>query len=354
MILPQENYVRFLLTLQKGNTMKRLLGLVAILWAVGGVCTFSGCTSSVGSMPVVIERVENEWYQQSRSDMDSLALLDTLVRQYGPFFNQYTHYLFTVYAEQPVSVSSPIRTFWQDSLVNMLYRRVEEAYPDMTEEEKQLGKAFYRYQDYFPGQTVPKVYTVLSVLRQSIMVSDSVVAIALDKYLGSLKPWYTAYGFAEYQTRIMRREYIPTDVMKAWLYAEFPNDTPETSLLHDMVYEGKILYAVHQLLPEAHDSLLFGFDASELRWCKENERLIWEKLIDESSLYSTDRVMRNRWMQPAPSTIFLDEHSPGRAVIWNGYAIVQSYMKQHPEKSLQELLKENDAQGLLMDSHYNP
>ena len=56
-----------------------------------------------------------------------------------------------------------------------------------------------------------------------------------------------------------------------------------------------------------------------------------------------------------PSATGMPPESPGNIGAWLGLQIVEAYMKQHPEKTLKELITEPiDAQRFLMESKYKP
>jgi hypothetical protein len=48
-----------------------------------------------------------------------------------------------------------------------------------------------------PGIVVPRIYTQIGSLDQSIVVDDSILGISLDKYLGADHPVYLRYGYTE-------------------------------------------------------------------------------------------------------------------------------------------------------------
>jgi len=46
--------------------------------------------------------------------------------------------------------------------------------------------------------------------------------------------------------------------------------------------------------------------------------------------------------------------APGRIANWIGLKIVESYFRQHPETSLQELIELQDSDAFLQASKYKP
>ena len=141
--------------------------------------------------------------------------------------------------------------------------------------------------------------------------------------------------------------------MKYWLSTEFPCNDSINNVLSNILYEGKIMYTLHQLLPSTPDSLLFGFTPGQMQWCRNNTAQMWTFLSDKRMWYSTDRLTINKLIKPAPFCSLFTHESPGRAVIWMGYSIIASYMKNN-KPSLEALLKDDDYQKILSEAKFRP
>jgi hypothetical protein len=62
---------------------------------------------------------------------------------------------------------------------------------------------------------MPHIYTQVSCLNQSIVVSDTLIGISLDKYLGEDFPLYAEYYTAEQRAQ-MTRDAIVRDAVNAY------------------------------------------------------------------------------------------------------------------------------------------
>ena len=82
-----------------------------------------------------------------------------------------------------------------------------------------------------PGMKIPHLYTQISSLDQSIVVSDTLVGISLDKYLGEDYPAYLRYGYTPQQRSMMTREYIVPDCLGFYLVSLYPLPEEEDTLL---------------------------------------------------------------------------------------------------------------------------
>jgi uncharacterized protein YjaZ len=100
-----------------------------------------------------------------------------------------------------------------------------------------------------------------------------------------------------------------------------------------------------------------SYPKNKMNWCLSNESNIWSYFIENQLLFSTQYQTKQRFIEDAPFSKFytsFDTDSPGRVGQWIGWRIVNSYMDSHPEISLTDLIKEQDAQKILRESRYKP
>lgn len=86
---------------------------------------------------------------------------------------------------------------------------------------------------------IPMIYTQISAFNESIVLSDSVLGISLDKYMGEDYPLYKRFYY-NYQRRTMRPDRIVPDCLVFYLMSQypFPMDYSRT-LLDVMMHYGK-------------------------------------------------------------------------------------------------------------------
>ena len=123
-----------------------------------------------------------------------------------------------------------------------------------------------------------------------------------------------------------------------------------------MLYEGALLYAMLQTIPEATDREVLGYDTAQMQWAIDNEAQIWRELASRGYLYSVDPMVIDRLIVPAPSTSILTPDSPGRIGRFTGLRIVESYMADNPETDLGFLLSKKfyGDPGSLLKAAYSP
>jgi hypothetical protein len=108
------------------------------------------------------------------------------------------------------------------------------------------------------------------------------------------------------------------------------------------------------ILPDKADSVIFGFTAKQIKWCKNNEKTMWITLIEDKLLFSTDYFTIRKLTELAPYTTQFTNESPGKACNWIGYNIISKYMKNNPETSLRELMDNDDYHKIFEQAKYKP
>ncbi len=281
------------------------------------------------------------------------AAVPWLQQHYGEFFDLYSMRIIAIGDPHDLNYPVELAKFITDPDMKNVYQRVNEVYPNLKDIETGLGKVFSNYRKEFPDKVVPSVYTAISGFNQSMMVTDTILAIALDKYLGRDEDMYFMLDLANYQRYTMDKKYVVSDCMKAWMTTEFPYKDSIDNVLTNILYEGKIIYALRQMLPNTPDSLVFGFTPDQVKWCRNNTAQMWTFLVEKKMLFSADYLIINKLIGPGPFCSLFTRESPGRAPVWLGYQIIQSYMK-HNKVTLGDLLSDNDYLGILAKAKFKP
>ena len=243
--------------------------------------------------------------------------------------------------------------FRKDSAVQQLYNDALATYTDMSDIEHDLTTAFRRARYFLPQFPTPTVYSHVSGLNQSMVVSESFISLSIDNYLGTDYHLYEHIGIYNYQRNNMCRQKVASDYITAWISSEFSTSVAD-NLLSDMIHHGKILYVTSVLLPETPEHIIMGYTPEQWNWVKENEANMWNTLISTKDLYTTNMIDKTRYIKDGPFTLAFTQESPGRAAVYIGWQIVESYMRRNPEVSIQQLLQQPDAQIILNRSNYKP
>jgi len=308
--------------------------------------------NSKAKTEIRIERFEKDLFSLN---LDSLPeQIPFLHKKYTSFFELYNTKIIKLGSSTDPNYPNLLKKFLTDYYMNLNYERVIQTYPNLSNLEQEFFLAFKRYSSYFPEKKIPKIYTCISGWNESIFTSDSILGIALDKYLGRSCDFYEKLGIDLYKRYTLQREYILPDALRTWGYTEFEFNDSTGNVLDNMLYEGKILYFTKQIIPETHDSIIFGYTPDQLKWCKNNISVMWIYMAEHKLLFSTDYLTIRKLLYSAPFTSFFTNESPGRAAIWLGYEIIESYMKNNSEITLSDLMANSDYKKILRDSKFNP
>jgi hypothetical protein len=279
-----------------------------------------------------------------------------LKKEYDGFLQLFSYVINTGEINDP-GWPDYLTSFCTDKTNNEVYQQTVVLFPDMEPVESGLKEAMKRYLYYFPDRKIPSFYSCITGFNNSIIVGDSVVGISLDMYLGADYKYYPELGFYTYQSARMTPANIVPDCIYAWASTDwnFPDLGYATdNTLSEMIHEGKLKYFEKCLLPEIEENLLFGFSAPQMEFCLNNEGTMWQYLIEQDLLFKTDQFTIRKITGEAPFTSYFTNQSPGKAGVWLGFRIVESYMAKNPEIKLDELMINTDFQKILEDSKYNP
>lgn len=227
-----------------------------------------------------------------------------------------------------------------DPIWREVYDEVQKKYSNFEPVRKEFNELFQHVKYYFPKTKIPKVITVIGEMDYNAksIYADSLVVVALELYLGKNHKFYE---FPNYLKENFEERQIMPDVVSSFSYRNIPNSI-DKSLVAQMIFEGKQLYAKDLLIPDYTDAEKMGYTPEQIKWCEENEAYMWRYFIENEMLYNEDPKLKARFIAPAPFSKFfleIDNDSPGRVGAWIGWQMVRSYMKNNSDVSLEELFK---------------
>lgn len=302
---------------------------------------------------VEIVRFEEELF--SLPLQDSLSELYELRTQYPEFFDLFTWRIINIGGIEEDYFPKAIGEFITNDMVLEAKADAEKVFDDFSYIADALKKSFKYYQYHFPEKELPVIYTMVSGFNQSIVTAENLIAVSLDKYLGRDYEYYQQLNTIPlYKIKNMHPQKIVSDVAYAWGVTEFDETPHTTTLLDNIIYQGKIMYLVDAMLPELHDSLKIGYTSEELEWCYDNEPQMWNHLVENKLLFTNKRMEILRFINDGPYTTGFPIESPSRSGVWIGWQIVRQYMKKHKEVTVPELMANTNYQQILNDSKYFP
>ncbi len=251
-----------------------------------------------------------------------------------------------------------LKAYLNDPINKRLYKEVQEQYADISDLELAFQDAFARLRLHFPGIQIPRIYTIISGLSYEtpIIYVDSVLIISLDMYMGKNYHYYKQLGesLPLFIRRRLSKEYLLSDCMKALSYQVIHSNNASSSILDDMILEGKRWMFTEIALPNAHDTLICGYTKEQLDWIQHYEYDVWSFLIEKNYLYSNDNLVSRKLVGEAPFTAYFGKQSPGNIGSWIGWQICRAWIVQHKDDALSGLFQEKDPQTILKNSRYKP
>lgn len=293
------------------------------------------------------QRFENDLFENPGN-------ISFLQKKYSGFFELFTYQLLKIGTPDTALLASRLEDFVHDPDMTNIYADTKKMYADFSAVNGGLTDAFRHYKIYFPEKIIPAAATYISGFNYAVVCADSILGIGLDMYLGSDSKYYPSLQIPEYKIRKMRKEYVVPDAMRGWAQSEWDQDPAQTDLLSQLIYGGKIQYLLSMLMPDAPDSVLFGYTQKQLEWCQSSEKAIWSFWIDHKLLFSSEVNLIGKYVNDGPTTNGFPKESPGNIGQWMGFRIVKAFMDRHSGVTLAQLMKETDVQKIFRDSQYKP
>jgi hypothetical protein len=295
---------------------------------------------------IVIEQLQDTLVNlKSKADLVALFTREPAVRDYVFRRSEYpgdSVFINEIYAR----LTNP----HLDTLL-METRRV---FGDLTGMEAEFKEAFSNLKYYYPEFRIPKIQTVISGLDTDIILTDSVIIVGLDFYLGQgakYRPKIYDYLLRKYDSN----DIVPSVMLIYGISDRFnKTDLNDKTVLADMVAYGKSFHFAKRMLPCTPDSVLISYSPTEMGGARRNQDLIWARFIESQVLYSTSHATKKEYLGERPITLQVGEKCPGRIGQWVGWEIVNKYHETHPNVTLPQLMQMADAERIFKESRYRP
>ncbi len=241
-----------------------------------------------------------------------------------------------------------------DSIILQILKEIQVNFSNFEYYKAQISKGLQRYESLF-GKTYrsKKIGTFFSLFNADVHEFDSIIWIGLDMYLGpesKIIKQLPSESLPNYIKEKMDKKYIVSDVLFGFLMTHRPQYLGDDFLSKLLSY-GKICYLMDLVLPDEESENKFRYNKKELKWCEENEKYIWQYIIDHELLYEKDYNKFNYFFNPGPYTKNFGVESPAHIGIWLGYRIIEDYVSS-TNLNINEILQEKNIQKLL--STYEP
>ncbi len=334
--------------------MKKFLCYLSIITLLTTGCNLGSKGPDVSDIDVTIEPqlFFVDLFEMDESDLPSE--IQKLSSKYGTYLDAYSQQIIKIGSPSSPEYPNYIKSFLDYEDNREVYDACKKEYGNVQKLGEELTDAYRHYKYYFPDASIPSVYLHTSYFNQSIAMDSSWVSVSVEKYLGADCQFYEWLAIPKYLRRKMVPEKIAPDLMKAMAIGNFSLKMKNEDVLSKMLEQGKLQYFVKQMIPDIKDTLLFDYSKQQMKWCHQHEADIWASMVEQKHIYNTERMVIQKYVGDSPFTYYLGQDSPGKVAIFIAYQIIDAYMKNHPEKTLSDLLNNNDGHQILRESRYRP
>lgn len=307
----------------------------------------AGCGGSDSVAPIEIVRfdtIETSYLSLSQEQKDSV------IQEYAQeikFFQSLNHISSADSAMLYLALSPSVEVFGPD---------IRSRLADLAPAEVRIGELADRLPGVLPEAAMPiRLSGVILPYRQSIVLSDSVLIIGLNHYLG---PDYEGYSTFDPYTREQKSvDRLPYHVAEAIVGSTYPYKAEEgATALSRMLYEGAVVEVLTRLFPDVSTTELMGYTQQQMDDLDANESTLWQRIIAGNMLYDVDPMVAARLTEPGSATSVISPDAPPRAGRYLGWRIVRAYVRAHPETTAEMLLSPGfyGSHQSLKDSGYCP
>lgn len=239
--------------------------------------------------------------------------------------------------------------------IDTLLMETHRVFGDASKLKEEFTQAFANLKYYYPDFQPPKIKTMITGFEKDIYVSDTLVIVGLDFYLGP-NAKYKILNMFEYMARRYHPGFIVPSVMLLYGIDSKYNkiNTEDRTMLAEMISYGKAYYFAKLMTPCTPDSVLIGYTSEEINGSRANESLIWSRLIEDQVLFSTSAQDKQKFIIERPKTLEVGEKCPGRIGQWVGWRMIESYHENHPDQTLPQIMQNSNAQQMFKASGYKP
>ena len=241
----------------------------------------------------------------------------------------------------------------QDPHLDTLYMESQQIFADLKQWEEQFETAFRYIKYFYPEFQPPVIYTMVSGFGTDLFVTDEMIIIGLDYFLGP-RATFRPQDVPQYILRRYAPEHAVPGAML--LLSSYFNQTDQNdkTMLAEMIYYGKSFYFVDFVLPTVPDSVIVGFTSEETAGVLYNKGTIWNHFLKNELLFETNNVKKKKYLEERPKTLEIGDKAPGRIGTWVGWQIVRSFMDKKEDLNLRQLMEIQDARYIFNEAKYHP
>ena len=337
--------------------MRKGYYILSVIMLMGLLC---GCGNKHQYIPKDIDAIEVEIVRFDNAQLavrpDSVKQdIEQLYANYELFMPIFVEGILGIPTEDTAYLCEMYAQFLTDTVMGFAQTNTtaQELFTNVDSLQEALNTGFSRLHFLYPEWEIPTLYLFVSGFNSSVMYYENIMGVGVDMYLGSDYPYYNQVVY-DYQKQTMRKSCVAGDVLSMYLAYNIPYNSKYNRLLEQMIFRGKQLFLLAQLLPNEPVWEVIGYSKEQWDWCEQYEQAIWNRIMQKRDLFKTESNVLSSYMNDGPFTAEVTQDSPGRLGVWVGWRIVDSYMRNNKDVTLRELMNENDAQKILEQSYYKP
>ncbi len=321
-------------------------------WSIllAALLILSGCEDLAKSDQTTY-RLEQDLF--ALTGAQDLSAFDNLKEKYPDFFPLFCSEIIGIGSDTSNLLPDYMNQFLEDPVILSIKETTDSVYPDLLDIAEDIHLGIDRFENIISRYDTVKLISYISGFNQSFVSLPGILGLGLDNYLGANSEYYQQLAIPKYIRQTMDPEFLVVDAVRAWIMSETTAPEAINSLLDHMIHEGKILYLLKESISPKKEYKIFRYSKEQMEFCIENERSMWEFIIENELLYSSDHLLISRMTKEAPFIREFGTESPGRVGSWLGFRIVQRYMKR-TGTTASDLIRLEDSKTILSESKYRP
>lgn len=268
----------------------------------------------------------------------------------GTFWQLYVEDILQAAPIQDPRLPLALNTFTTDPDWMEAQVAIDSVFGDLAPQRTDMQAAFGRLKALFPDSITPRVIVFNSGFNYGLYPTDIDLGIGAEWFIGPeqrVVSYLAPESFPQYVKDRMRPDMLAPGAVKGWLMVHWLRDVRGEDLLTNLVEVGKVMALLEAVMPDTDPALRFAFTPTQLKWCEENEYMMWQKTVNDELLFSKEEKAISRILNDAPFTNGFPRESPGHVGEWIGYKMVQAYMANNPDLTFAQLFALTDAKEIL-------
>ncbi len=230
----------------------------------------------------------------------------------------------------------------------------------------ELDQAWFSLQEAIPNTPNAQIFSYLSqfsnyntfvdtLYNQQIKQETLILAYSQEMFLNDTFPPYALLDLPPYFNRYNGSDQVASQLVWNYVKTQFEKNHKRSSMLDEMIFQGKIWYSVIYLFPKRNPWEILGYDQTEWKWMQREEGQIWKHYLDNRLLFSNKFNDYKRYFAFGNKTFGngVPPECPPLIGNFSGLRIVQSYVEKN-DASLAQVWKITNSNEILQGSAYNP